>query len=126
MVLLTLISVIICSATSALILQRSYERQTIDNFTTLINLAAKTDTQKDAPALSKLMNQHRITIIEENGNVLSDSHADSNTLDSHEDRPEVSTALSSGTGVSQRYSNTQKKSMLYVAIKENEIGRAHV
>ncbi len=65
----------------------------------------------------------RITIIDESGNVLADSNGDVETMDNHRNRPEVQTALAEEYGMNQRYSDTLKETMLYVAIPFYQQGR---
>ena len=57
----------------------------------------------------------RETYIDKNGNVLSDSIADSKTMDNHNARKEVIDARKNGTGFSIRYSITTGSSTLYFA-----------
>jgi len=60
----------------------------------------------------------RVTIIAPDGTVLGDSEVkreDLPKLENHLDRPEVKQALKEGYGISQRYSYTLKKYMLYNA-----------
>lgn len=63
----------------------------------------------------------RITIINHQGKVLSDSDYDTAQMDNHFFRPEIQMALQHQTGHSIRYSKTLKQEMLYYArlIKEN-------
>ncbi|MCD6453262.1 MAG: HAMP domain-containing protein [Dehalococcoidales bacterium] len=58
----------------------------------------------------------RITIIGRDGVVLGDSEKDPRTMDNHRGRPEVATALSSGTGSSIRHSAALDCDMMYVAV----------
>lgn len=66
----------------------------------------------------------RITLIDIEGKVLFDSEADAETMDNHREREEVQKAFNGEIGVSQRYSNTRKIDMFYVALpmgdKNNE------
>lgn len=65
----------------------------------------------------------RITYIDANGLVLGDSNVSFEQLshlENHKDRAEIQAALSGGNGLSQRYSNTLKADMLYVAVRSNE------
>ncbi len=57
----------------------------------------------------------RITWIASDGRVLYDNHSDSQTMENHLDRPEVSEALQSQDGTSVRYSNTISQKTLYYA-----------
>lgn len=58
---------------------------------------------------------HRFTLILPSGKVIGDSAADSTHMDLHNDRPEVSEAIKSGKGMSQRYSASVGRQMLYLA-----------
>jgi len=57
----------------------------------------------------------RQTFIDKNGNVLSDSIADSETMDNHNNRPEVVEARKNGIGYSIRFSKSTNKDTLYFA-----------
>ncbi len=57
----------------------------------------------------------RITIIDQNGVVLADSHEDPFRMDNHFRRPEVQSALANGSGAAQRYSYTLEESFRYLA-----------
>lgn len=57
----------------------------------------------------------RVTYIDRNGNVLTDSVADKETMSNHNNRQEVIDARKNNAGYSIRYSNTIKKRMLYFA-----------
>ncbi len=61
------------------------------------------------------MDEHRVTVILPDGKVLMDSGLDAKRMESHKDRPEVVEALRSGQGMSQRYSASLGKQMLYLA-----------
>ncbi|MDC7126640.1 MAG: PAS domain-containing protein, partial [Spirochaetales bacterium] len=58
----------------------------------------------------------RITIIAEDGRVLSDSHKDPKTMDNHANRPEIIAAINSGEGSSTRTSVSLKDKMMYAAV----------
>jgi two-component system, OmpR family, phosphate regulon sensor histidine kinase PhoR len=58
----------------------------------------------------------RITIILPSGQVAGDSDEDPKKMDSHLDRQEVIQAVKGGLGVSTRFSLTQKKDMIYLAV----------
>lgn len=59
---------------------------------------------------------YRYTVIDGNGVVLADSHADSSVLENHADRPEVVAALAGETGRSFRISESTGFEQLYVAV----------
>jgi len=70
----------------------------------------------------------RVTIIDKNGKVLGDSELGQEEIEkveNHLDRPEIQEAINKGIGISQRYSYTIKKYMLYMAVcfgKPEKIG----
>jgi|AntRauTorckE6833_2_1112554.scaffolds.fasta_scaffold09664_2 two-component system phosphate regulon sensor histidine kinase PhoR len=57
----------------------------------------------------------RVTIITPEGTVVGDSHEDPARMENHALRPEMAAALKGQEGVSQRYSRTLGKNMLYLA-----------
>lgn len=59
----------------------------------------------------------RVTLIKSDGTVITDSDADAEYLDNHLGRAEVKMAAEQGEGYAKRYSNTLKKTMLYVACR---------
>jgi len=61
------------------------------------------------------LGDHRFTLILPDGRVIGDSEAEPGRMDSHKDRPEVLDAIAHGEGMSQRYSATIGKQMLYLA-----------
>lgn len=58
----------------------------------------------------------RITLIDKDGLVLSDSNEDYKQMDNHANRPEIQMAREGKTGTSIRFSKTLGQSMLYVAL----------
>lgn len=64
----------------------------------------------------------RITLIEENGRVKFDNLESAQLMDNHGDRPEILEAKQKGKGISQRYSQTLGKPMLYLAIANGNEG----
>jgi two-component system phosphate regulon sensor histidine kinase PhoR len=71
--------------------------------------------------------RERMTLIAPDGRVIGDcevGQAGLAGLQNHLDRPEVQSALASGTGIAMRYSETLKTEMLYVAMtygKDNKV-----
>ena len=70
------------------------------------------ETAESIAGLSKL----RITIIDNNGLILADSHEDPFVMDNHFRRPEVQLAVINGIGRAQRYSFTLQEDFQYLAI----------
>ncbi|MBN2467268.1 MAG: HAMP domain-containing protein [Deltaproteobacteria bacterium] len=58
----------------------------------------------------------RITVIDSKGSVITDSESSAEMMESHVNRPEIIEALQGTIGVSQRFSTTVKKDVLYVAV----------
>ncbi|MBQ6695410.1 MAG: two-component sensor histidine kinase [Lachnospiraceae bacterium] len=59
----------------------------------------------------------RITILNEHGQVLLDSHSDVTGMDNHANRPEIVEAMKKGEGEAVRRSDTLDKSTYYYAVK---------
>ena len=72
--------------------------------------------------LSESGDNIRITVIDQDGNVLGDSSADYQSMENHANRPEVLSALQNGWGTSQRYSDTLGVNMLYVVVYNSDLG----
>lgn len=60
---------------------------------------------------------HRFSLILPDGTVIGDTRADIARLESHRDRPEIVAAFREGRGVSERYSVSLGRHMLYVALR---------
>jgi two-component system phosphate regulon sensor histidine kinase PhoR len=65
---------------------------------------------------------YRFTVIDSDGVVLADSHADAATMENHADRPEVAAALAGGAGQEVRASETTGFEQLYVAVPARDGG----
>jgi two-component system, OmpR family, phosphate regulon sensor histidine kinase PhoR len=59
----------------------------------------------------------RVTIIDEDGNVIAESDADKTMMENHSGRIEIMQAMTQPYGVAVRYSNTVKTDFIYVAHK---------
>jgi two-component system phosphate regulon sensor histidine kinase PhoR len=70
------------------------------------------ETAESIAGLSKL----RITIVDNNGLILADSHEDPFVMDNHFRRPEIQLAAINGIGRAQRYSSTLQEDFQYLAI----------
>jgi len=68
--------------------------------------------------------EHRFTMILPDGKVLGDTAAESERMELHNDRPEVVEAFKNGRGMSQRYSASVGKQMLYLAQRVPQEGPA--
>lgn len=78
----------------------------------------KVEDDKDyLESLAKKRMDFRITLIQEDGEVLYDSKKDVRFLPSHKDRPEVIKAKKLGYAQVERYSNTLSKDLYYVSLR---------
>ena len=59
----------------------------------------------------------RVTITNQQGEVIFDTNLNTSTLDNHQDRPEIKAALKIGVGSSIRFSQSIGETVLYFAIK---------
>lgn len=84
-------------------------------------LSGKIDSSsKDLQDFTKKLSDEsslRITIIDKDGLVLSDSHNDPSGMNDHSDRPEIIRALNDGEGSSIRHSVSMHNKMMYAAVK---------
>lgn len=81
--------------------------------------ALKTNNRAELNNISKELAKKaslRLTVINPDGKVLSDSEENPALMENHASRPEVKKALSGNISNSIRYSKTIKKNMLYVAL----------
>jgi len=58
----------------------------------------------------------RITVVLASGVVIADTDQDPRRMENHSDRPEITRALRGGVGRVVRFSDTEKKNMMYVAV----------
>lgn len=102
-----------------------------DRFTQLIQSAGSGAPPPSAPTqpsiqttVSRLAEKGkvRITVILPDGTVLADSHENPAQMENHIDRPEVRSALQTGSGHNVRYSATIERQMMYTAHTLTENG----
>ncbi|WP_051258505.1 two-component system histidine kinase PnpS [Atopococcus tabaci] len=122
----SLFSLVFSMTTTQLMEERSIEQQGEDLRAQLTTLTSQLNgmigPQSDLASLNGRMQRtadavnERVTLIDLEGNVVFDSHADSSTLDNHGNRPEVSAVLNQGeVGRDVRTSATTGKQLYYVA-----------
>jgi len=122
--ILILIGVITTGSLSISLVRKNYidniEKRMISNARLINsflknNIKSNIDLNEIAEGYAKEIDS-RITIIDINGNVVGDSHANIDNLESHINRPEIKKALAGKIGISQRYSNSLNTEMYYVSI----------
>ena len=77
------------------------------------DLAVVADILTDGGSCERKIDNLRITLIDTDGKVLSDSTVDGQSLANHLGRPEIAEAVSSGTGMGIRKSDTLSESVFY-------------
>ena len=83
-----------------------------------LSLAASATEQLGQSYLSQLdSDRYRLTWVNEDGTVIFDTHADSASMDNHENREEIKEALLTGTGSSVRQSSTLTEQTIYEAVR---------
>ncbi len=96
--------------------------RTLTTYATLFSEITEQDLKGFSPeqhARIKELNRKlgvRLTVIDVDGVVVTDSDEEFSKMENHGERPEVITARETGRGVSIRYSNTVLKNMMYVAL----------
>ncbi len=95
----------------------------------LISAALINEDWQSKPALDSLVavlsrhGQVRVTVIRQDGKVLSDSHRDATKMDNHADRPEIKQARADGVGYSMRHSYTLNTELVYLAVPLKKHGQ---
>jgi two-component system phosphate regulon sensor histidine kinase PhoR len=131
--LLLLLFALAAAWVSSAMLKRQYDYMAARHLQTMgeaLGVAVRSQAwQTNAAALNHAMTRlghttdMRITIIATNGVVLADSDADARGMENHADRPEVRGALAGAATTEQRFSDTLRQRMLYVAVPVTEHGR---
>jgi two-component system phosphate regulon sensor histidine kinase PhoR len=133
---------LICAATSAvaifaaLRLRDSYLTTTRENLKNEAALAAEILSAELALGKSDIVQKQaqqvgnsvhcRVTVIDEDGTVVSDNEAVPATMENHRNRPEIVQAERDGEGISLRHSATLDKDLLYYARKfRSTDGKVH-
>ncbi len=130
--LLVAVSILLLAMYEQHVQKNFYRKEIRSDLTARANLVAavlrhtdwydKTHLDSLISALSQSA-QVRITIIRNDGKVLSDSHRDADLMDNHATRPEIIEARKYGRGYSMRHSKTLNKELVYLAIPFKEKNR---
>ena len=112
------VAALVVTAASAYVYERAFlddeHEQLAGECQTLASLLDSTDNDEEVLA-GLSMGSLRATLVAPDGRVLFDSGADAAGLPNHADRPEVASALATGTGSSERSSETVGYVSLYEA-----------
>ncbi|MFZ5352659.1 MAG: two-component system histidine kinase PnpS [Bacillota bacterium] len=125
-ILILLIGVFVSGFLSVRIIQDHYndiiEKKLISNAFLIRDLEGQNLLTKDKGyadsklQLIKSLVSSRVTIIDMNGIVISDTDKDSTVMDNHADRPEIIDAYNGKTGISRRFSSTLGVNLMYIAL----------
>ena len=110
--------VLITSVLTTFVFYKNYEQQEKKNLQSTAQIvASEMNSNDDYSYISSLSEKNiRITLIDRNGKVLSDSLEDAEKMESHADRPEFKEALETGEGSVIRKSSTVDKTTFYYAV----------
>lgn len=90
-------------------------QQTIDTVDYMLDYSSDMDAQVQKLQEKAIGSTTRITVLKDDGSVVAETNAQTDTLDNHGDREEVRQAFLTGQGYATRYSDTLQENMLYVA-----------
>ena len=116
-----LFSLIVTAALVILVSNYEYTQNVKQNLKTNNDLVVNILENQETANLQNFFSENirsselRETLIDREGNVLSDSQVDEETLDNHNTRQEVIDARAYGTGYSIRYSSSTEMDMMYFA-----------
>ena len=118
-----IISSIVIVITTILTVGIVYKSISTQNITALKNELSATASGVELNGVAFLQSlnaKHRITLVDRDGTVLFDNQNDIQIMENHNSREEVIEARKSGTGYSERYSDTISKKTINVTILLND------
>ena len=108
---IALFSIVITTIAMTAVFYSQLKKQVFSDLAVVANLLIDEDSYE------RKIENLRITWIDADGKVLFDSTVDRQSLSNHLDRPEIMEAVSSGTGIGIRKSNTLSENVFYYAKK---------
>ena len=126
--ILFFVVIVAASVLTAIHLDDKYKNDTrvtlLENAKVIESILIESGSDDYANTLNNIdqIKDMRITLINDDGMVVFDTRADAESLENHAKRPEIMTALESGSGSNIRFSNTLGKDMMYLAIRSDSIG----
>ena len=122
LLVISLLTLFLSTIASMFVFYYGYEKRSNEDLRNIVmtigeSLNKREDDENYLEGLAKKNMDFRITLIEENGDVLYDSKKDVRFLPSHKDRPEVIGASKLGYAQVERYSNTLSKDLYYVSLR---------
>lgn len=122
MTLVSFISLILSLGLSLWVFSAHYEDQLISEMEAEASYMAiaLNETEDDLACLARLESadsEKRVTLIDTNGEVLYDNNVAADTLENHQDRPEIAEAKTKGFGTAERQSGTLGTKVYYYAVR---------
>lgn len=124
LVLLSALAALLAGVFSSALYYRLYAQQAKMELRTIATLVTEDQQLVEGDysdlireALSAVSYDLRVTVVDPQGKVLADSHADAATLEEHGGRPEIQEALESGTGEELRHSDTLSQDTYYYTVR---------
>ncbi len=116
------ISLLAIALTTGLLIMVFYDlfcRRVITDLEDYAALVWEMNVDAAPEEVGQRLTEHRIrlTVVDNQGNVLYDNGADKSTMGNHVDRPEVLDALDTGEGMSVRHSETLAHNTFYYALR---------
>lgn len=123
--LLLLLALVVVYLYTVRVLERNFLESTYSSLESLVRLAeSRPPDVDDADGLQAwttwlARSGARVTVVANDGVVLAESDEDPLTMDNHARRPEIREALERGVGRAERFSNTVKRDMVYLAVRSD-------
>ncbi|MCI8327399.1 MAG: two-component sensor histidine kinase [Lachnospiraceae bacterium] len=116
--IISAVGILLTFCLSTVIFYELFKREIMDELETYAHVIKNTEGYQNISKgmYDPNMDYLRVTIIEKNGKVLYDSHANIKEMENHIDRQEIKQALKYGTGKIIRNSDTVEKNTFYYAI----------
>ena len=115
MFIISSVVIVITTILTVGIVYKSFSNQNITALKNELSATANGVELSGVAFLQSLNAKHRVTLVDKNGVVLFDNQADINDMENHNGRKEIIEARRSGTGYSERYSDTISKKTIYAA-----------
>ena len=122
-----ILTALVCLITFTSFMESSMSVQA-ENQAYVIREVLHDNTEDPVQALKDMSGsfKSRVTLVGFDGSVLFDSIHDQQTLQNHLERQEIADAIKNGSGSGKRYSETDKNTNYYFAVKVNDVGVVRV
>lgn len=112
------IAVVVTVLLMAVVFYRMLQAQVIEDLRVYAHMVAQSELPASLENMQEELKKEamRVTLVNDDGNVLYESDADVTGMDNHLERPEVQKAMQYGEGQSVRQSSTMGKNTFYYAV----------